>query len=133
MGTAKNIIIGYNSCTLECSKLAICSLSSSLSSLLGFCGQREHQTTKFDNLVCPARLNFFYFLSFENFVESRKGKVIDDLKRKTGVFPGRGFQGFRNPPLTPRNLSPSFQRVSSNIIHFDNDRFFTFRILFSVG
>ena len=59
------LIIEYNSCTLECSELITCLPSSSViaaeSSLLGFCGQRERQTTKFDNLCLPSRLNLLHF------------------------------------------------------------------------
>ena len=47
------------------------------SSFSGFCGQRERQT-KFDNLCLPSWLNLFPFL-FENLVQIRNGKFIDDL------------------------------------------------------
>ena len=44
------------------------------SSLLGFYGQRERQTTKFDNLCLPSRLNLLPFSVRESCAKS-KGKI----------------------------------------------------------
>ena len=72
------LINEYKSCTSECSVLTACSPSSSLirrgNSLLGFYGQREHQTTKFDNLCLPSRLKLLHFSVRESCAKS-KGKV----------------------------------------------------------
>ena len=42
--------------------------------LLEFCGERERQTTKFDNLCLPSRLNLLLLL-FENLVQNAKTKL----------------------------------------------------------
>ena len=42
------------------------------------------------------------------------------------LIQGRSQGSFQNPPHIARNMCPPFQRVSSNDIHFDNERFFRF-------
>ena len=54
------LITEYNSCTLECSELATCSLLSSLTRR-GKLTFGERQTTRFDNLFLPSRLNLLPF------------------------------------------------------------------------
>ena len=60
------------------------------SSLLGFCGQRERQPTKFDNLCFPSRLNLLPFSVRESRVKS-KGKFYrwsktENLNRRNNIL-----------------------------------------------